>query len=302
MKKVLIAALVGVTAVALSSCGIGKDPLATDGGGSAEGAIVIGSADFPESQLIATIYAEALRANGIDVTEKLNIGSRELYVPALRDGSIDLIPEYSGALLQYLDSKTTATASDEVSAEIDAKLPKGLVALEPSPAEDKDVLAVKQETAEKYSLETVEDLVQHADGLTLGGPPEWKTRENGVAGLKTKYGLTFREFLALDAGGPLTLNALLSGQIQVADVFSTDPAMRSENLVALEDTKHLFLAENITPIINELKARDDVRSVLAGVSAALTTEDLIEMNQRVADLDDMSDIAQDWLQENSLVP
>ena len=179
MKKVLIAALVGVTAVALSSCGIGKDPLATDGGGSAEGAIVIGSADFPESQLIATIYAEALRANGIDVTEKLNIGSRELYVPALRDGSIDLIPEYSGALLQYLDSKTTATASDEVSAEIDAKLPKGLVALEPSPAEDKDVLAVKQETAEKYSLETVEDLVQHADELTLGGPPEWKTRENG---------------------------------------------------------------------------------------------------------------------------
>ena len=302
MKKVLIAALVGVTAVALSSCGIGKDPLATDGGGSAEGAIVIGSADFPESQLIATIYAEALRANGIDVTEKLNIGSRELYVPALRDGSIDLIPEYSGALLQYLDSKTTATASDEVSAEIDAKLPKGLVALEPSPAEDKDVLAVKQETAEKYSLETVEDLVQHADELTLGGPPEWKTRENGVAGLKTKYGLTFREFLALDAGGPLTLNALLSGQIQVADVFSTDPAMRSENLVALEDTKHLFLAENITPISNELKARDDVRSVLAGVSAALTTEDLIEMNQRVADLDDMSDIAQDWLQENSLVP
>ena len=120
--------------------------------------------------------------------------------------------------------------------------------------------------------------------------------------MKTKYGLTFREFLALDAGGPLTLNALLSGQIQVADVFSTDPAMRSENLVALEDTKHLFLAENITPIINELKARDDVRSVLAGVSAALTTEDLIEMNQRVADLDDMSDIAQDWLQENSLVP
>ncbi|WP_016882512.1 MULTISPECIES: ABC transporter substrate-binding protein [unclassified Rhodococcus (in: high G+C Gram-positive bacteria)] len=300
MKKALIVALTGATLMSLTACGIGKDPLASDDGGSSDGAIVVGSADFPESQLIATIYAEALRANGIDVTEKLNIGSREVYVPAIRDGSIDLLPEYSGALLQYLDSATTATASDEVTEEIKAKLPAGLIALEPSPAEDKDVLAVRQETADEYSLETIEDLVPHADELTLGGPPEWKTRENGVAGLRDKYGLTFKEFLALDAGGPLTLNALLSGQIEVADVFSTDPAMRSENLVALEDTKHLFLAENITPIINENKAGDDVRGVLADVSAALTTGDLIEMNQRVADLEDMGDIAREWLQDKGL--
>ncbi|EID71718.1 MULTISPECIES: ABC transporter substrate-binding protein [Rhodococcus] len=300
MKKALIVALTGATLMSLTACGIGKDPLASDDGGSSDGAIVVGSADFPESQLIATIYAEALRAKGIDVTEKLNIGSREVYVPAIRDGSIDLLPEYSGALLQYLDSATTATASDEVTAEIKAKLPAGLVALEPSPAEDKDVLAVRQETADEYSLEAIEDLVPHADELTLGGPPEWKTRENGVAGLQDKYGLTFKEFLALDAGGPLTLNALLSGQIEVADVFSTDPAMRSENLVALEDTKHLFLAENITPIINENKAGDDVRGVLADVSAALTTEDLIEMNQRVADLEDMGDIAREWLEDKGL--
>jgi osmoprotectant transport system substrate-binding protein len=300
MKKALIVALAGATLVSLTACGIGKDPLAADGGGSSEGAIVVGSADFPESQLIATIYAEALRANGIDVTEKLNIGSREVYVPAIRDGSIDLLPEYSGALLQYLDSATTATASDEVTEEIKAKLPAGLIALEPSPAEDKDVLAVRQETADEYSLETIEDLVPHAGDLTLGGPPEWKTRENGVAGLKDRYGLTFKEFLALDAGGPLTLNALLSGQIEVADVFSTDPAMRSENLVALEDTKHLFLAENITPIINENKAGDNVRAVLADVSAALTTEDLIAMNERVADLEDMGDIAREWLQDKGL--
>lgn len=300
MKKALIVALAGATLMSLTACGIGKDPLAADGGGSSEGAIVVGSADFPESQLIATIYAEALRANGIDVTEKLNIGSREVYVPAIRDGSIDLLPEYSGALLQYLDSATTATASDEVTEQIKAKLPAGLIALEPSPAEDKDVLAVRQETADEYSLETIEDLVPHAGDLTLGGPPEWKTRENGVAGLKDRYGLTFKEFLALDAGGPLTLNALLSGQIEVADVFSTDPAMRSENLVALEDTKHLFLAENITPIINENKAGDDVRAVLADVSAALTTEDLIAMNERVADLEDMGDIAREWLQDKGL--
>lgn len=125
MKKALIVALTGATLMSLTACGIGKDPLASDDGGSSDGAIVVGSADFPESQLIATIYAEALRANGIDVTEKLNIGSREVYVPAIRDGSIDLLPEYSGALLQYLDSATTATASDEVTAEIKAKLPAG---------------------------------------------------------------------------------------------------------------------------------------------------------------------------------
>ncbi|MEV5837551.1 ABC transporter substrate-binding protein [Nocardia sp. NPDC052112] len=301
MKKTLIAGITACALVALTACGIGKDPFSTEAGsGSSGNAIVVGSADFLESQLIATIYVEALRAKGVEVKEKPNIGSRELYIPAIKDGSIDLIPEYSGALLQYLNPDTTATTPDEVIAALQTELPKGLINLDPAPAEDKDVLAVREGTAKTYSLKRIEDLVPHAGELILGGPPEWKTRKNGVAGLKAVYGLTFKDFLALDAGGPLTLNALTSGQIQVADVFSTDPALKNEKLVALTDTKQLFLAENITPIANHAKVTDEVRSILNEVSGELTTEDLIAMNARVANLDDMHDIAKDWLASRNL--
>ncbi|MGW5383405.1 glycine betaine ABC transporter substrate-binding protein [Nocardia sp. NPDC003963] len=300
MKKTLIAGLAVCALAALTACGSGDPLSAQSPSGDSGGAIVVGSADFLESQLIGTIYAEALRAKGIEVTEKPNIGSRELYMPAIEDGSIDLIPEYTGALLQYLDAQATANTPDEVIAALQPELPQGLVNLDPSPAEDKDVLAVTQKTADKYSLKTIDDLVAHAGELTLGGPPEWKTRKNGVVGLQDVYGLRFKDFTALDAGGPLTLNALTSGQIQVADVFSTDPALKNENLVALEDTKNLFLAENITPIINQAKATDNVRATLNAVSAALTTEDLTAMNVRVGNLDDMHDVAKEWLVSEGL--
>ncbi|MFC4224722.1 ABC transporter substrate-binding protein [Lysinibacter cavernae] len=290
-----------IAALALTGCS-SSDPLAADGAvkGSDGSGIIVGSADFPESQLIATIYAAALRAKDIEVTEKLNIGSREVYIPAIQDGSIDLLPEYNGALLQYFDAETDAVTPDEVSEALAGKLPEGLIALPKSDAQNGDVLTVTKETAEKYNLTTIEDLVAHADELVLGGPPEWKTRINGVKGLEQVYGLTFKDFSALDAGGPLTLSALLSGQIQVADLFSTDFAISENDLVTLEDNKKLFLAENIVPLISDAKASDEVKAVLQSVSDALTTEDLIEMNGRVAALEDMGDIAADFLKEKNL--
>ncbi|MGO4858159.1 ABC transporter substrate-binding protein [Arthrobacter sp. 2MCAF14] len=304
MKKYLTGfALAAATAIALSACG-GGDPLSsTNNNSQAAGStdsIMVGSADFPESQLIAKIYAEALKSKGVQVTEKPSIGSREVTIPALKDGSIDLMPEYGGALLQYLDASTKAVTSDEVTKELSAKIPSGLTQLTASKAQDKDVLAVKKETADKYNLKSISDLQPAAKDLVLGGPPEWKTRINGVAGLKSVYNLDFKEFSALDAGGPLTLNALLSGQVQVADLFSTDPAIAANNLVALEDNKNLFLSENIVPVINQKKASDTVKSVLDKVSAALTTDDLIQMNGRTAKFEDMGQIAQDWLKSKNL--
>jgi osmoprotectant transport system substrate-binding protein len=305
MKKYLT----GVTAaaavaLALTACG-GGDPLSSSttnqsapaSGGSS---IIVGSADFPESQLIAKIYAEALKAKNVDVQEKPSIGSREVTIPALKDGSIDLMPEYGGALLQYLNASTKASSPEDVTKELTSKIPSGLTLLEASKAQDKDVLTVKKETAEKFSLKTIGDLQPAAKELVLGGPPEWKTRVNGVAGLKSVYGLEFKEFSALDAGGPLTLNALISGQIQAADLFSTDPALAANNLVALEDDKNLFLSENIVPVVNQKKATDTVKEVLNKVSAALTTEDLIQMNGRAAKFEDMGDIARDWLKSKNL--
>ncbi len=211
------------------------------------------------------------------------------------------MPEYGGALLQYLDSATKAVSSEDVAKELTTKIPAGLTALTPSEAEDKDVLTVKKEIADQYKLKTIEDLQPVAKELVLGGPPEWKTRLNGgVAGLKSVYNLEFKEFSALDAGGPLTLNALLSGQVQVADLFSTDPALAENNLVALEDNKNLFLSENIVPVINEKKSTDTVKETLDKVSAALTTEDLIKMNGRVAKFEDIGEIAKEWLKTKNL--
>ncbi|MDQ0077893.1 ABC transporter substrate-binding protein [Arthrobacter oryzae] len=301
MKKYLTGiTLAAAAALALTACG--GDPMSSSNTQTAASSdsIIVGSADFPESQLIAKIYAEALKSKGVQVTEKPSIGSREVTIPALKDGSIDLMPEYGGALLQYLDSATKAVSSDDVAKELATKIPSGLTMLTASEAEDKDVLAVKKETADQHNLKSISDLQPVAKELVLGGPPEWKTRLNGVAGLKSVYGLEFKEFSALDAGGPLTLNALLSGQVQVADIFSTDPALAANNLVALEDDKNLFLSENIVPVINEKKSTATVKEVLNKVSAALTTEDLIEMNGRVAKFEDIGEIAKDWLKSKNL--
>ena len=169
-----------------------------------------------------------------------------------------------------------------------------------SEAQDKDILAVTEDTAAQYDLETISDLEPVASELILGGPAEWVTRVNGVVGLRDVYGLEFKEFVSLDAGGPLTMTALLNGQIQVADVFSTDPALTANNLVALEDDKSLFAAENIVPVIASAKSSDTVQETLDAVSAALTTDALIEMNGKAAEGTSLGEIAREWLDSAGL--
>jgi osmoprotectant transport system substrate-binding protein len=299
MNKRSILSIVATTAVlALSACGGGGgDPLSGDGNntGSAGSQIIVGSADFTESQLVASIYSQALQAKGVSVKEQFNIGSREVYIQALKDGSIDLVPEYSGALLSYLDPKSTAATKDAVTTELKSKLPAGITMLTPSNAEDKDVVAVTQATADKYKLKTISDLAPVAGELVLGGPAEWKTRQQGVVGLRDVYGLNFKDFVSLDAGGTLTMTALTNGQIQAGDLFSTDPGLKSNHLVALEDDKNLFAAENVVPLIKAGKQNDTVTKTLDAVSAKLTTDDLISMNAEAATGANLADIAKKWL-------
>ncbi|RMO67468.1 ABC transporter substrate-binding protein [Pseudomonas syringae group genomosp. 3] len=263
-------------------------------------AITIGSADFPESQLLATIYAKALTAKGIAVNTKLNIGSREVYLPALLDGSIDMIPEYSGATLSYLDTKATAHAPEEVAEALRKALPEGISMLPPSSAQDSDVVVVTKATAEKYKLATIADLKPVASKMVLGGPPEWKSRKEGVLGLRDVYGLTFKSFKTLDVAGPLTLSALLNGQIDAADMTSTDPAIKRNDLVVLEDTLNLFPAQNIVPIFSAKKVGPEVAAVFNAVSSALTTADLIEMNGSVDEHESIDVIADRWLSSHRI--
>jgi osmoprotectant transport system substrate-binding protein len=297
-KRSILSALAVTSVLALSACGGGGgDPLSGGGDntGSSGSQIIIGSADFTESQLIASIYSQALQAAGVQVKEQFNIGSREVYVAALKDSSIDLVPEYSGALLSYLDPKSTAATTEAVTSELKGKLPSGISLLTPSPAEDKDVLAVTKATADKYKLKTISDLAPVAGELVLGGPPEWKTRTQGVVGLRDLYGLNFKDFVSLDAGGTLTMTALVNGQIQAGDLFSTDPGLVKNNLVALEDDKSLFAAENVVPLIKTAKENDTITKTLNDVSAKLTTDDLITMNGEAATGTNLADIAKKWL-------
>ncbi|NIF57678.1 ABC transporter substrate-binding protein [Enterobacter sp. Ap-916] len=262
--------------------------------------VIIGSADFPENQLLATIYAGALEAQNIPVEKKLNIGSREVYIPALLDGSINVIPEYSGALLSYLDAKNTAHSSDEVATALAARLPAKVKMLNTSVAQNSDVIAVTKKTADKYNLKTIEDLKPHAAELILGGPAEWKTRHEGVPGLKEVYGLNFKSFKVLDVAGPLTLTALKNNQIQAADLTSTTPEIQKDHLVALADPKNLFAAQNIVPIVATTTLNPTIEGTLNKVSDQLTTADLIAMNGQLAEFASIDDVAHQWLVKHGL--
>jgi osmoprotectant transport system substrate-binding protein len=293
--KLVLGAVVAAAALGLSACG-GGDPTSSDTGGQAPSdTIVVGSANFQENVLLANIYAEALKAKGVKVSTKLNIGSREAYVPGLEDGSIDLIPDYTGNLLLYFDKNATATSSDDVYAALPAALPSDLEVLDQSSAEDKDAIVVTQETATKYNLQSIADLAPVAGDLTLGGPPEFKTRPDGIPGLEQNYGVTFGSYRTLDAGGPLTENALKNGQIDAGDIFTTDPLIVSENWVVLDDPEANFAAQNVVPLINKAKASDTVTSTLNAVSAKLDTQSLIELLTKVYAKEDPATVATDWL-------
>jgi osmoprotectant transport system substrate-binding protein len=301
------AGLVGAalaTVLALAACGSssGGSPLGSTGGSKAPSdTITVGSANFPENALLADIYADALSAKGVKVTKKLNIGSRETYIPALKDGSIDLIPEYSGVLLQYFDKSATAVSPDDVFAALQKAVPSPLTVLDKAAAEDKDAVVVTKATATKYNLASIADLKAVAGKLTVGGPPEWKTRQTGLPGLKAKYGVKFGQFKALDAGGPLTIQALKSGRVQAADVFTTDPNIAANGWVILQDPNNLFAAQNVLPLINGTKATDTVKTTLNAISAKLDTATLGGLVKSVVlDKKDPDAVAQDWLKTAGL--
>lgn len=306
MKRTFTTAATAVAAVlALSACGGGDDPLASDDGSQDTGdggAVTVGSANFPENVLLAEIYAGALEGAGMDVDTRLNIGSRETYIPALQDGSIDLIPEYTGNLLSYLaEGEVEATDSEAVYEALTEALPEDLVVLEQSEAQDKDSVVVTRETAQEYDLTSIADLEPVAGELVLGGPPEWRDRFVGVPGLQEVYGLDFAEFRPLDVAGPLTVAALQDGTVDAANLFTTQSAIAANDFVVLEDPEELFLAQNVVPLARGSELTDEGREALNAVSAALDTQLLTDLVARVeVDQEDPSAVAEEFLTENDL--
>jgi osmoprotectant transport system substrate-binding protein len=236
----------------------------------------------------------------VDVSKKLNIGAREVYIPALQNGEVDLIPEYSGNLLTYFDPKAKATSSDDVVAALAKQVPKGLEVLEPAPAEDKDSLNVTAKFARDKGVSSIADLAK-VSGLRLAANSEFKQRAYGIPGLARVYGITGVKFTPIgDGGGPATVKALVDGDVDVADIYSTTPAIVANKLVTLTDPKNLIAAQNVIPLINAKKVTPTVTDVLNEVSAALTTDALIKLNAENQGKDKVAPatLAKKWVAEN----
>ncbi|MFN2608509.1 MAG: ABC transporter substrate-binding protein [Acidimicrobiales bacterium] len=297
--------LVGTVAAGLAlvaaGCG-GSAKTSTGVGGASKGTMTIGAFNFSESAILADMYEGALKKEGFTVTVRPNLGSREVVEPALERGDIQMYPGYAATELEFVN-KAAGEASPDANATV-AKLrarlePKGITALDPSPALDANAFAVTKATAAKYNLTKLSDLAPVASQLVLGGPPECPTRPFCQAGLVKTYGLNFKDFKPLDAGGPLSKAALDDGTVQVALIFSSDGAIAAKGYVVLDDDKHLQNADNVVPVIKTASATAEARTVLNKVSAALTTADLAQLNKRAdVDKEDPETLAADWLKQH----
>ena len=300
MRRTLtLAATFASAALALSACGTVES---LEGRSNMDAStIIVGSQDYYSNEIIAEAYAQALEGAGFTVERQLRIGQREVYMPEIEAGAIDVFPEYTGNLLQYLDQNASARTSEEVYAALQTALPMGLRALDQAPAADQDSYVVTADFAAEHSLTSIGDLAG-AGTLTLGGNSELQTRPYGPMGLSQTYGVTVGFTPIEDSGGPLTVKALKDGDIQLANIYSSDPALADGTLKVLDDPKGLFLASHVVPLASS-RVNDEAAAVINRVSAAMDAEDLVEMNRAsTADQKSASQIAREWLISEGLLP
>ncbi len=296
-----------VTALAACSTGNPTGPAPAPSSGAAQ-KVVVGSFAFPESEILGEIYAQALQAKGIEVTTKFNIGPRQQTIPALRDGSINLIPEYNGNLLAFYDEKYTERSTADVDAAlVDAVKADKLRVLKSAAAEDKDAYVVTKKTATDNSLKAIGDLAKIVP-FKLGSNPQFGELGYGIPGLRDVYGVGTKSgevtFVPIeDFGGPDTVKALVDNTVQVADIYTTSPALVAEDLVVLDDPKQMISSQNIVPLVADAAYSDQLAEVLNGVSAQLTTADLIGLRERVEGKEKASadTAAKDWLSQKGLL-
>ncbi len=305
-KRTFAAAGVAVAALALAACGSSPssnplgDASAAPSGSSGGGTVIVGSADFTESSVIAELYAQAMKAKGVDVSKKLNIGSREVYVKALKDKSISVVPEYTGNLLIFFD-KTNAA---KTSAEIESVLPKAVGDLKLgklSAAVDQDVYVVTKKFAADNGLASLGDLTKVGSTAVLGGPSTLAQRPYGPIGLKKSYGVTLKAFKPYDSLA-VKVKDLNDGKYQVGEFFTTDSAIADNGYVELKDPKNLILPQNVVPLMRpEVASNATAAGAIDAVQAALTTADLVTLNKQVnVDHLDADQVAADWLKAKGL--
>ena len=294
--RLALGAVVVGAALALSGCATG-DPLDSGSPSGASETIVVGSQAYYSNEIIAEIYSQALENAGFTVERKFQIGQRDAYLPSLESGEVDLFPEYTGNLLQFYSPDTTATTSDDVYAELQTALPATLTVLDQAAATDQDSYNVTADFADANNLKSLADLKNVTVPLTLGGNPELAERPYGPAGLLATYGVT----VGFTATGDTTVEDLLAGTVNIANVYSADPRIQTDNLVTLADPEGLFLASNVVPLVNKDVA-DQIADVINAVQAKLTAEGLVALNvQSTVDQKSSAEIATQWLKDNGLI-
>jgi osmoprotectant transport system substrate-binding protein len=291
-----------VALLVLAACGAPEAPKVPDRAASrTSDAVIVASFDFPESEILGELYAQALEGAGVPVERELLLGPRELVEPALEQGLVDVVPEYLGSALAYLGGEPPAPPTQEATQERLAAAfePLGIRLLDPAPAEDQNALVVTEGTALVYDLRTTSELADVAPAFRFGGPPECPDRPFCLAGLERVYGLDFERFVPLDSGGPLTVSALREQNVDVGVLFSTDPHLVGREFVELEDDRGLQPSENVVPAVRASVLErwgEELRRPLDAVSAALTTQELRELNASVVlEGDTPRQVARTWL-------
>jgi len=306
-RRALFAAFVAASVVVTACGGAG-------GGGASPSAakpeVIVGSTNFYEQITLGELYSQILEGNGYKVTRKFNLGNREIVYPAAKSGQVQVVAEYLATLLAFVDkdgkiakpSTDKSQTADGLKKAIDAD---GLTVLTPADATDQNGFVVTKDTASTKNVKKLSDLAPLAKDMVLGGPAECPQRPFCAVGLKNTYGLTFKDFKPLDAGGPLTVAALEGKQIDVGLLFTSDPSIVAKSFVLLDDDKHLQLADNIAPVVRkDLLSKDDgtITKLLNSISAKLTQAELNDMNKQVAvDKADSKAVATAWLKKQGLI-
>mgnify|MGYP001339115165 CR=1 FL=1 len=298
-------ALAGLGALAACST---SDPLSTTttaasgaSSGAATGPLVIGSQQYYSNEIIAELYAQVLEKAGIKVTRQYQIGQREVYVPEIKAGKIDVFPEYNGNFLQYLDKTATVTDTASIQAALAKVLPSGLRVLDAAAATDQDTYTTTKAFSDQYGVKSLADLSKVTKPLTVAANSEFATRPYGPTGLKSVYGATVTVVPVEDGGGPLTVKALTDGKADLADLYSASPAIATNNFVVLEDPKNLILPQNVVPVVSS-KVDTAAAALINKVSAALSADDLRKLNaSSVTEQKKSADIAKAWLTSKGLL-
>ncbi len=317
MRRTLAAGFAVFGLLMVAACGNDSgsdDSNGSDEGGSTSGggSLTISAQDFTEGQILAAMYDALLSNAGYDTTVKL-VGTRDVYMPELQNGGVDVVPEYISAIADFLNTTqngpnaepvTTNDPQESLAALKPLADEVGITMLEPAEATDQNAFAVTEQFAEENNLETLSDLAALNEPITLASPPDCEGRTDCEAGLEDVYGLDIEKILPLGYGTPQTIDSVNSGESDLGEVATTQGDIAESGLVILEDDKGIQPAQNIIPAVNTefLNEHPDVAEVLNPLADVLTTEDLTELNGRVAlNREQPEDVAQDYLEQQGLL-